>query len=213
MYTVALDLDRNRVYSGSMDSTVRIWDVRTGECHHILTGHTSLVGLLAVCPSYLVSASADATLRVWDPISGALLHTLAGPNGAVTAFQNDEDKVLSAADGVLSLWDIRTGRHVRNLPSGAIGIWQVAFKDQWCVAASSTSECTVIDVWEFGKGENDVSPRGLDDEDSEDSEDYSQDGVDEDKDKAETKAEDGDDTDWVQVEAIPVDQNLETAPI
>jgi WD40 repeat protein len=52
-YKVVLDLGRSQAFSGSIDSTVRVWDLRIGECRHTLTGHTSLVGLLGQSPSFL----------------------------------------------------------------------------------------------------------------------------------------------------------------
>ena len=33
-------LDADRVISGSYDKTVRVWNVRTGECEHVLEDHT-----------------------------------------------------------------------------------------------------------------------------------------------------------------------------
>lgn len=161
VYSVALDPSRNKVYSGAMDMTVCIWDLLTGE-RKILTGHTSLVGLLRVSPSYLVSAAADATLRVWDPDTGALRHTLAGHAGAVTCFQHDEHKVLSGSDGTLKMWDVRDGTAVRDLLTGATGVWQVVFEGRWCVAAANRDGATFIDVWDFGNGNAGIWPGGSD---------------------------------------------------
>ncbi|KAG5221020.1 SCF ubiquitin ligase complex [Salix suchowensis] len=116
--TVVLDPSRNQACSGSMDGTVRIWNLDNGNCQHTLIGHTSLVGLLGLSPSYLVSAAADSTLRIWDPDSGELRHTLAAHTGAITCFQHDEFKVLSGSDGTLKMWDIRDGTVVRDLLTG-----------------------------------------------------------------------------------------------
>ncbi|TFY60946.1 hypothetical protein EVG20_g7239 [Dentipellis fragilis] len=136
VYSVVLDSARYQACSGSMDGTVRVWNLQTGECQHTLTGHTSLVGLLGLSPSYLVSAAADSTLRIWDPVSGELRHALAAHTGAITCFQHDEFKVLSGSDGTLKMWD-------------------VVFEGRWCVAASNRAEATVLDVWDFGNGEDD----------------------------------------------------------
>jgi hypothetical protein len=133
-----------------MDGTVRVWNLVDGQCQHTLTGHTSLVGLLGLSPSYLVSAAADSTLRIWDPETGELRHTLAAHTGAITCFQHDEFKVLSGSDGNLKMWNIRDGSVVRDLLTGITGVWQVVFEGRWCVAASNRNDVTVLDVWDFG---------------------------------------------------------------
>lgn len=157
-----------------MDSTVRVWNLLTGECQYTLTGHTSLVGLLGLSPSYLVSAAADSTLRIWDPDTGELRHTLAAHTGAITCFQHDEFKVLSGSDGTLKMWNVRDGTVVRDLLTGITGVWQVVFEGRWCVAASNRNGNTVLDVWDFGN-DNDEDwvgepPGGIYDEDTEDEE-------------------------------------------
>ena len=150
VYSIVLDPVRNQAMSGSMDSSVRIWNLSTGQCVHVLTGHTSLVGLLGLSQSYLVSAAADSTLRVWDPSTGELVHTLVAHTGAITCFQHDEFKILSGSDGTLKMWDIRNGSNVRDLLTGITGVWQVVFDGRWCVAASNRHDATYLDVWDFG---------------------------------------------------------------
>ena len=151
VYSVVLDVNRKQACSGSMDGTVRIWSLLNGTCLHTLTGHTSLVGLLGLSPSYLVSAAADSTLRIWDPSTGELKHTLAAHTGAITCFQHDEFKVLSGSDGNLKMWNVKDGTVVRDLLTGITGVWQVVFEGRWCVSASNRNDSTVLDVWDFGK--------------------------------------------------------------
>jgi F-box and WD-40 domain protein CDC4 len=155
VYSVVLDSSRRQACSGSMDGTVRVWNLKTGECQFTLTGHTSLVGLLGLSPSYLVSAAADSTLRIWDPDSGEVRHMLAAHTGAITCFQHDEFKVLSGSDGTLKMWDVREGTVVREFLSNIHGVWQVVFEGRWCVAASHRADATILDVWDFGNGEPD----------------------------------------------------------
>jgi F-box and WD-40 domain protein CDC4 len=152
---VVLDSTRRQACSGSMDGTVRVWNLKTGECQYTLTGHTSLVGLLGLSPSHLVSAAADSTLRIWDPDTGEVRHMLAAHTGAITCFQHDEFKVLSGSDGTLKMWDVREGTVVREFLSNIHGVWQVVFEGRWCVAASHRSDATILDVWDFGNGEPD----------------------------------------------------------
>ena len=169
VYSVVLDPIRNQACSGSMDGTVRVWNLQNGSCQHTLTGHTSLVGLLGLSPSHLVSAAADSTLRIWDPDTGELRHTLAAHTGAITCFQHDEFKVLSGSDGNLKMWNVKDGTVVRDLLTGITGVWQVVFEGRWCVAASNRNDATVLDVWDFGNEEDEgwigEPPLGMYDED------------------------------------------------
>jgi len=177
-----------------MDSTVRVWNLQTGQCQYTLTGHTSLVGLLGLSPSYLVSAAADSTLRIWDPDTGELRNTLAAHTGAITCFQHDEFKVLSGSDGTLKMWNVRDGTVVRDLLTGITGVWQVVFEGRWCVAASNRNDSTVLDVWDFGNDEDEdwvgEPPGGIYDDDTDDEEE--------------------DDIDQADVDAM--DQDLEALP-
>lgn len=141
---------RNQVYSGSMESTIRIWDLVSGECVHVLTDHTSLVSLLGLSHSYLVSAAADSTIRVWDPSGGKLLHTLVGHIGTIPCFQHDEFKILGGSNGGITIWDIRDGTKIQDLLTGVDRVWQVVFDGRWCIAASSRHNSTFLDVWDFG---------------------------------------------------------------
>lgn len=55
----------NLVLSGSIDTTARLWDVRSGRCLSVKTGHTDEVLDVAfdASGSSFVSASADGTAR------------------------------------------------------------------------------------------------------------------------------------------------------
>ena len=64
---VAFTPDGARVVSGSMDRTLRLWDVATGQLRHCFDGHTDVVTSVAVSPDgrLAVSGSADRTVRLW----------------------------------------------------------------------------------------------------------------------------------------------------
>jgi len=53
--------------SGSVDKTIKIWQVSSGECIHTLCGHTDTVTSLCVnVEGKLVSASWDKTLKMMN---------------------------------------------------------------------------------------------------------------------------------------------------
>lgn len=163
VYSIVYDPYRKRCASGSLDNTIKVWDIVSGQCLHTLQGHTSLVGLLGLSPNYLVSAAADTSLRIWDPNSCQLKNVLASHSGAITCFQHDETKVVSGSDGTLKLWDVKTGTFVRDLVVGISSVWQVSFHKNLLVAASNRNGATVFDVFRFGQpSAQDVDDSSLD---------------------------------------------------
>ena len=85
------------VVSGSLDTSIRVWDVDTGTCKHALMGHQSLtsgeisqdtITLHSTSPvgvsgmelkdNILVSGNADSTVKIWDILTGQCLQTLSG---------------------------------------------------------------------------------------------------------------------------------------
>lgn len=84
------------LYSGSADSTIRVWDLDTLQCIYTLNGHADAVMSLICWNQHLLSCSLDQTVKVWfatdeshfeviythDEYHGALV--LCGVNDAAT---------------------------------------------------------------------------------------------------------------------------------
>ncbi|EFX02519.1 cell division control protein [Grosmannia clavigera kw1407] len=161
VYSVVLDVKRNRCISGSMDSYVKIWDLDTGSCLHTLEGHSLLVGLLDLRDEKLVSAAADSTLRVWDPESGRCKSTLTAHTGAITCFQHDCRKVISGSEKTVKMWDIQTGECIQDLLTDLGGVWQVKFDERRCVAAVQRDNLTYVEILDFGAVRDGKPPEEL----------------------------------------------------
>ena len=78
--SVAISPDGTWLASGSADTTVKIWDIKTGECRATLEGHTERVTSLAITPDgeTLFSGSKDNTIRRWQVGSRKLATILQG---------------------------------------------------------------------------------------------------------------------------------------
>ncbi|KZP32449.1 WD40 repeat-like protein [Athelia psychrophila] len=81
--------------SGSGDGAVRMWDMRTGQAHRTLTGHTAPVTCLQFDEMHIVSGSLDKTVRIWDLRAGGAYETLQYDH-PVTALQFDTRKIVAA---------------------------------------------------------------------------------------------------------------------
>ncbi|KFQ79461.1 F-box/WD repeat-containing protein 7, partial [Phaethon lepturus] len=136
--------DGTHIVSGSLDTSIRVWDVESGNCLHTLMGHQSLTSGMELRDNILVSGNADSTVKIWDIKTGQCLQTLQGPSkhqSAVTCLQfSSKFVVTSSDDGTVKLWDLKTGEFVRNLvalESGGSGgvVWRIRASNTKLVCA------------------------------------------------------------------------------
>ncbi|KAH7297293.1 hypothetical protein KP509_26G064400 [Ceratopteris richardii] len=64
---VTLEVSDGKLYSGSMDFTIKVWDLSRGICRETLRGHSNVVMGLLSWNQYLLSGSLDGTIKVWAP--------------------------------------------------------------------------------------------------------------------------------------------------
>ena len=97
----------NKLYSGSVDSTIRVWDTDTHQHITTLQGHTNSVTCLTAVGNKLYSVSVDKTIRVWDTDTHKHITTLRGHTKEVACLTMVGGKLYSGScDKTIRVWTL-----------------------------------------------------------------------------------------------------------
>ena len=119
--TLAWSSDHKTLASGSSDKTVRLWDPVTGKVTKVFKGSIASVSHVAWSPDSMRLASAGhgaKSVQIWSMKTGKIAGSLKLTAGVNTIAWGSESGVLAtgAEDGVVSLWNARTGRPYGHYP-------------------------------------------------------------------------------------------------
>lgn len=164
-------IKHNLVISGSYDTTIRIWDITTGECLRILEGHKYSISVMYNLvetnitkhnndeqnfqnfQNLIVSGSKDSTIRIWNVYSGECIHILKGHTEVITKIIIKDNLLISKShgkDNTIRIWDILTGECVRILDAHTNYYVLLHVIDDLIV---TISECYNVCIWNLYTGE------------------------------------------------------------
>ncbi len=109
----SLVFSEGKLISGSIDGTIKIWDVESGECLHTFKEESPVISL-TLAEDYLFSGSSDGTIRIWSMILKKCLHTLELPNelqkeqcrSVSSLSYNNEVLIAGYESGAIYLFDL-----------------------------------------------------------------------------------------------------------
>jgi len=171
-----VQFDETKIITGSRDRTIRVWDIKTGECTRVLsansvrsasTGSNSLVGprgsslapqefhtASVLCLQFddkiMVTGSSDNTCIVWSLPSyttiGRLSHHTAG---VLDVCFSDEYIVTCSKDTTICVWDRYTLRLLRELHGNRGPVSAVAIRGKQIASASGDA---LVKLWDIDSG-------------------------------------------------------------
>ena len=119
VYAVTVTPDGKRIVSGSVDCTIRIWDLETCEAMgKPIRGHQDVVRTVAVTPDgkRIISGSGDSIICVWDLKTGEPMGMPIGGHeydvNAVVVTPDGKCIVSGSSDKTIRVWDLETGKQI-----------------------------------------------------------------------------------------------------
>ena len=104
------------------DNSLRLWDIHSGECVRVITGHAAPLSTISISPlgKIAVSGDYDGKMVLWDLDSGKKVHSFftrgseqkkkSAHEDVITSFDFSQDQVVLASgslDATIKIWDMR----------------------------------------------------------------------------------------------------------
>ena len=154
--SIAFSPDNDWFVTGSVDRTIKIWDVASGALRLTLTGHINTVRGLKVSDRhpYLFSCSEDRTVKCWDLNTNSVVRHYHGHLSGVFCVDIHpklDILVSGGRDSCARVWDMRSKReiHVLGGHEDAVGTVLCSATDPQVITASYDG---TIKLWDLVAG-------------------------------------------------------------
>jgi len=156
VYNIAYSPDGTMLAGGINESSVKIWDVKSGNELHTLDGYKNFITKVAFLPGgdILVTLAYEEPIKLWDVASGRELRTLGGSDVADFDISPDGTMLASASGPgyrAIKVWDIASGEELRTLTGHTDSVFRLDFSLDGNTLASASDDNT-IKLWDVVKG-------------------------------------------------------------
>ncbi|KAM8887573.1 F-box/WD repeat-containing protein 10 [Synchiropus picturatus] len=124
--------EKGIMISGSCDTSIRCWSLRTDQCVMALYGHTGSVNCLDIYEDRLVSGAKDCQVKVWNLQTGRNFYDMKFKHpGSVRCVKISATTVFSACDrGLVKVWDMDSASLIRVITGHKSSV-RCLFYDEW----------------------------------------------------------------------------------
>ncbi|KAF8833968.1 WD40 repeat-like protein [Paxillus ammoniavirescens] len=156
-----------RIVTCSLDKTVRIWNVETGEQEGTTMEHETSVGGLAVTRDgkRVLSGGADKRISVWDVETHELIEEWENDTGVIWCIAVSPDDQLAASggeEGEIVIREIQEGGRIRHSIKAGSAVRSLCFSPNGeklaCAVGNSMGEPGAIPVYDVDSGELVLGP-------------------------------------------------------
>jgi len=154
---LAISADGHTAISCSVDGTLILWDLDTGDIIRRFEGSGGRMTSVALSQDgqHVVAGSQLGILTLWDLRSGDVVWQSEGHAASVSALifgPNDENILSASADQTLILWDVDSGRELRRFEGHTSPVLDAAISPDGQTVLSVSIDGTLI-VWDLDTGQ------------------------------------------------------------
>lgn len=144
----SLFISEYEITTGSIDGTVRTYDVRMGELRSDAMGHPVTSVKSTYDKNCILVNCLNNSLRLIDKEEGELLNTFVGHKNAEYKVEgclsSDDAYVLSGSeDGLIYIWDLVDAKVVRTLTGHKKSVCSLSYHPKMTALVSSSADGTV----------------------------------------------------------------------
>lgn len=135
----------------SQDTTIRVWDRRTGELQRLLSGHRGPVNALELIDGRIWSASGDSSVKYWNASTGECLRVFTGHERGLACIAVTVDGRAFATgsnDRTIKIWQTDDGACTATL-AGHTDLVRSLAVDCHARKLASASYDNTVRVWDL----------------------------------------------------------------
>ena len=118
--SINLSPDSKYIITGDNNKTLKIWDIKSGECLKTLQGHNKTISYVLISSNgeYIISADVSNIIKIWNNKSNECLRTIKVHDDNITSIviSENQNKILVICNNyIIKIWDFKNGNFLKRI--------------------------------------------------------------------------------------------------